>query len=49
MFLIPVILWWISAGDSSMSLCHYVTSVHMKNESRLVGYIVCEDAGGGDL
>ncbi len=32
------------------SLHHYVTSVNIKNESRLVGYIACKDAvGGGSL
>ena len=30
-----------------MSLRHYVTSVHIKKVSRLVGYIECEDVGGG--
>jgi len=38
--------WWISAGDSSMSLRHYVT---YKEESLLVGYIACEDVVAGDL
>jgi len=28
-----------------MSLRHYVTSVHIKKESQLEGYIVCEDVG----
>ena len=32
-----------------MSLRHYVTSVHIKKVSWLVGYIACEDVGGGDL
>ncbi len=26
---------------------HYVTSVNIKEESRLIGYIACEDAAGG--
>lgn len=32
-----------------MSLCHYVTSVHIEKEFQLVGYIACENDGGGDL
>ncbi len=30
-----------------MALRHYVTSVNMKKESRLLGYISSEDPGGG--
>jgi len=37
-----VIMFLISMGDSSMSLHHYVTSVHIKEESWLVGHIVCD-------
>jgi len=48
MFLIPVV-WWIFTGDSILSLRHCAISVHIKKESRLVGYIASEDAGGGDL
>jgi len=37
------------SSKNGMVVLHYVTSVHIKKESRLVGYIVCEDVGGGDL
>ncbi len=31
-----------------MALRHYITSVNMKKLSRLVDYISCEDATGGE-
>jgi len=48
MFLIPVALLYF-CGRFEHVFGHYVTSVHIKEESRLVGYIACEDVGGGDL
>jgi len=49
MFLIPVALvdFYGGLGHVFESLL-YVTSVHIKKVSRLVGY-KCEDVGGGDL
>jgi len=50
MFLIPVVLVdFRGRFEHVFASLQYFTSVHIKKESRLVGYFACEEVGGGDL